>query len=90
MYNAGYQGEGQSVALFELDTFNNNDLTAYAACYGHSRTAIQTVVAGSSSVASDDGIVEVELDAQLILSAAPKLGRLVIYEAGNDEADRLG
>ena len=89
MYNAGFQGEGQSIALFELATFNTSDLTAYAACYGHSHTALQTVVAGSSSVASDSGIVEVELDSQLILSAAPKLGRLVIYEAGNDEADRL-
>ena len=89
MYNANIHGEGQTVALFELDTFNMNDLTTYASCYGHSHTSIQTVVAGSSAVSSDSGIVEVELDAQLILSAAPQLGRLVIYESGNDEADRL-
>ncbi len=89
LYNAGLHGEGQTVALFELDTFNKNDLTAYAACYGHSHTPIQTVIAGSSAVSSDSGIVEVELDAQLVLSAAPQLGRLVIYESGNDEADRL-
>ena len=89
LYNAGFQGEGQSIALFELATFNTNDLTTYTACYGHSHTAIQTLVAGSSSVASDSGMVEVELDSQLILSAAPKLGRLVVYESGNDEADRL-
>ncbi len=89
MYNANIHGEGQSVALFELDTFNMNDLTTYASCYGHSHTSIQTVVAGSSPVSSDSGIVEVELDAQLILSTAPQLGRLVIYESGNNEADRL-
>ena len=89
LYNAGLHGEGQTVALFELDTFNKNDLTAYAACYGHSHTPIQTVVAGSSAVSSDSGIVEVELDAQLVLSAAPQLGRLIIYESANDEADRL-
>ncbi len=89
LYNAGFHGEGQTVALFELATFNTNDLTTYAACYGHSHTAIQTVVAGSSSVSSDGGMVETELDAQVILSAAPQLGRLVIYESGNNEADRL-
>ncbi len=89
LYNAGFHGEGQAVALYELDTFTMSDLTTYAACYGHSHTSIQTVVSGSSPVSSDSGIVEVVLDAQLILSAAPQLGRLVIYEAGNDEADRL-
>ncbi len=89
LYNAGYQGEGQSIALFELATFNASDLTAYASCYGHSITPVQTVVTGSSAVPSDGGIIEVELDAQVILSAAPKLGRLVVYEAGNNEADYL-
>ncbi len=89
LYNAGIHGEGQTVALFELDTFTMSDLTAYAACYGHSHTSIQTVVAGSSAVSSDSGIVETELDAQVVLSAAPQLGRLVIYESGNNEADRL-
>lgn len=87
MYNAGYHGEGQSIALFELATFNANDLTAYASCYGHSHTPVQTVVTGSSAVSSDGGIVEVELDAEVVLSAAPQLGRLVVYEAGNNQAD---
>ncbi len=89
LYNAGYHGEGQTVALFELDSFTMSDLTAYASCYGHGHTSIQTVVAGSSPVSSDSGMVETELDAQLVLSAAPQLGRLVVYESGNDEADRL-
>ena len=89
LYSAGYHGEGQSIALFELATFNSGDLSAYASCYGHSKTPVQTVVTGSSTPASDGGILEVELDAQVVLSAAPQLGRLVIYEAGNDEADYL-
>jgi len=89
LYNAGYHGEGQTVALFELATFNMNDITAYTSCYGHSHTPIQTVVTGSSPVISDGGIQEVELDAQVVLSAAPQLGRLVVYEAGNNAADYL-
>lgn len=87
LYNAGYSGEGQTVALFELDTYQMSDLTNYASCYGHAHPAIQTVVTGSGSVPSDDGVAEVELDAELVLSAAPQLGILRIYEAANDASD---
>ncbi len=89
LYNAGYHGEGQTIALFELATFSMSDITAYTSCYGHSHTPIQTVVTGSSAVVSDGGMQEVELDAQVVLSAAPQLGKLVIYEAGNNSADYL-
>src|SRR5712692_7370327 len=87
IYNRGIHGEGQTVALFELDTFQASDLAAYASCYGHSHTSIQTIKTGSGSVSSDSGIVEVELDAELVLSTAPSLGTLAIYEAANDTAD---
>ncbi|GAC1481327.1 MAG: hypothetical protein NVS2B12_36420 [Ktedonobacteraceae bacterium] len=87
IYNRGIHGEGQTVALFELDTFQAGDLAAYTSCYGHSHTSIQTIKAGSGSVSSDSGIVEVELDAELVLSTAPGLGTLVIYEAANDTAN---
>lgn len=84
LYTKGYHGEGQTVALFELDTFQPGDISAYASCFGQSRTSIQTVKTGSSPVPTDGGVVEVELDAELVLSTAPKLGTLVIYEAAND------
>jgi len=87
LYNAHYAGEGQTVALFELDTFVLGDLQHYASCYGQSHTTIQTIVSGSGRVAADNGMMEVELDAELILSAAPHLGMLKIYEAANDTAD---
>ena len=63
------------------------DLQHYASCYGQSHTTIQTIVSGSGRVAADNGMMEVELDAELILSAAPHLGMLKIYEAANDTAD---
>ncbi len=89
LYNNHMQGEGQTIALFELDTFAMSDLTHYAACYGQSHTPVQTVVVGSDPINTDGGVVEVELDAEMILSADPHLGRLVIYEAGNTDADSL-
>ncbi len=91
MYNAGYHGEGQAIALYELDGYSMSDLNAYESCYGHSHTAIQTLAVGTAPLpTSDAGVVEVELDAELVLSAAPQLGRLAIYEAANTEAGRLG
>jgi len=83
LYNAGYNGEGQTLALFELATFQMSDLTTYASCYGHSHTPIYTIVS-HGPVPTDGGVAEVELDAELVLSAAPKLGQLKIYEASND------
>src|SRR5437764_5743356 len=83
LYNAGYNGEGQTLALFELATFQMSDLTTYASCYGHSHTPIYTIVTHGPAP-TDSGVAEVELDAELVLSAAPKLGQLKIYEASND------
>src|SRR6266478_2656612 len=87
LYSAGYRGEGQTLALFELDTFQASDLSNYVSCFGHGHTAIQTVVTGKGAVPTDGGVLEVELDAELVLSAAPQLGILRIYEAANDTAD---
>jgi pro-kumamolisin-like protein len=84
LYNAGYNGEGQTLALFELATFQMSDLTTYASCYGHSHTPIYTITIPNEPASTDSGVAEVELDAELVLSAAPKLGQLKIYEASNN------
>ncbi|MFL5664658.1 MAG: protease pro-enzyme activation domain-containing protein [Ktedonobacteraceae bacterium] len=85
LYAKGFHGEGQRVALFELDTFVPGDLTAYQSCYDKgSPTHIQTVVIPGHQPPTDGGVVEVELDAELVLSTAPKLGALVIYESSNN------
>ena len=83
LYNAGFHGEGQTIGLFELDTTPINDIKNYESCFGHSHASIQSIVT-HGPVPSDSGQMEVELDAELILSAAPALGQLRIYEASND------
>lgn len=72
LYNAGYHGEGQTIALFEFDNTPLNDIKNYESCFGHSHTSIQTIIT-HGPVPSDLGQIEVELDAELILSAAPLL-----------------
>ncbi len=85
-----YRGQGQTVALYELATFQNSDISAYEACFAPgAHIPVQTIVTGQGTVPSDDGIAEVELDAELVTSVAPQLGTLKIYEAANDPANRL-
>lgn len=36
LYNAGFRGEGQTVALYELDNYVSSDISAYTSCYGGS------------------------------------------------------
>jgi hypothetical protein len=83
------QGEGQTVALFELNTFAKNDLSAYTACFGHAHTTIQAIPTGSGPIPSDTGMLEAQMDAELLLSALPQLNKLKIYEAANDASDVL-
>lgn len=86
LYSAGYHGEGQTIALFELATYQPGDISAYQACYGQSHTPISTIVV-SGTPPTDNGVAEVEFDAEVVLGLAPKLGQLRVYEAGNDIPD---
>ncbi|MDQ2885048.1 MAG: S53 family peptidase [Chloroflexota bacterium] len=87
LYRAHYAGEGQTLALFELSPFAKSDLATYNACFGHSHTKIQAIQTGATQ--SDAGMMETEMDAELVLSAAPHLGTLKIYEAGNNTVGYL-
>src|SRR5207247_2331574 len=44
LYNAGFHGEGQTVALFELDDYAASDIAAYTACYGGASVPISRIL----------------------------------------------
>lgn len=89
LYNAGYRGEGQSVALFELDDYSQNDINMYTACYGGGSVPIKRIQINGGSGPLGAGAAEVELDMELILNVAPHLASLRVYEAPNDAAGVL-
>jgi kumamolisin len=90
LYNAGFRGEGQIVALYELDNYVPSDISAYTACYGGSSVPISRIaVNGGAPTAPGQGAIEVELDMELVLSTAPHLAALRVYEAANDTVDAL-
>lgn len=90
LHNAGFQGEGQSVATYELDDYLASDIQIYASCFGGTAVLIKRIlVNGGPGAPPGAGALEVELDAELLLSAAPHLASLNIYEAHNDFASAL-
>jgi len=86
LYSAGYHGEGQSAALFELDSFTASDISAYQACFApNSPTRINTSVIDGGVSSPGAGALEVELDMDVLLGMLPKLANLTVYEAPNTD-----
>ncbi|HEU5374996.1 MAG TPA: S53 family peptidase, partial [Ktedonobacteraceae bacterium] len=93
LYNAGFRGEGQTVGLVEFDNYNASDVSNYAHCYGGSSVPIHKVLVdggnGGKNLAPGPGAIEDELDMELVLSAAPHLAALNVYEAPNTDQGNL-
>jgi len=83
LHSAGLQGEGQTVGVFELDGYSQSDIAAYAQCFGGGSVPLQNVVLDGFNGQPGAGAIEVELDIEMILSQAPHLSKLIVYEAPN-------
>jgi hypothetical protein len=83
-------GTGQSVALFELDGFYANDITAYEKDAGLPNIPLTTVsVNGGVSRITVDGDGEVSLDIEMAISMATNLSSVIIYEAPNGNGNSV-
>lgn len=85
LYAAGFRGEGQTMALFELSDWNMSDSNAYKACFGLSTPVNRVNVDGGTSV-DPDGQAEVNLDIDIIVGMLPNLPNLNVYVAPNTGA----
>jgi subtilase family serine protease len=82
-------GSGQVVALFELDGYYTNDISAYEANCGYTNVPLQNVYVGItngtppgySGVAN--AVAEVSLDIEMVVSMAPGLANVLVYEGNN-------
>jgi subtilase family serine protease len=79
LYVAGYRGQGERVALIEIDGFNPTDVQMFAQCFG---LALPPVTAfGSDSVSSPLAPgEEATLDIEILDAAAPDLKAIDVYE----------
>jgi len=76
------QGEGQTIALFELDGYQTSDVQQYFQKYNLSTPALSNVLVDGASGSAGNGAIEVELDIEVAGAIAPQAAQL-IYEGPN-------
>jgi kumamolisin len=87
LHDFGVMGQGERVALIEIDGFRFSDLKTFAACYGLSVPRIRGYGVGVSKPLSPGG--ESTLDLEVLDAAAPKLKEIDVYESHSKAADVL-
>jgi len=83
LHSSGLQGQGQTVGVFELDGYSLSDVKTYTQCFGGRNVPIQNAILDGFNGQPGAGAIEVELDMEVILSQAPNLTKLIVYEAPN-------
>ncbi len=84
---AGIQGQGERVALIEIDGFRYSDLRTFAHCFGLGVPAINAYGVGINRPLAPGG--ESTLDLEVLDAAAPKLKEVDVYESRPDASEVL-
>ncbi|MFZ0042629.1 MAG: S53 family peptidase, partial [Solirubrobacteraceae bacterium] len=84
---AGIQGQGERVALIEIDGFRYSDVRTFSKCFGLATPAINSFGVGVSRSLAPGG--ESTLDLEVLDSAAPKLKSVDVYETHTAASDVL-
>ncbi|MGA2925417.1 MAG: S53 family peptidase [Solirubrobacteraceae bacterium] len=87
LYAAGITGQGERVALIEIDGFRKSDVAAFAACFGLHVPPIETFGVGVNKPLAPGG--ESTLDIEALDAAAPGLKAIDVYESDSDAAQTL-
>jgi subtilase family serine protease len=87
LYGSGAQGQGQTIAIYELESNDPNDIAAYESCYGINAPVSYIQVDGGAG--SGPGSGEAALDIEQAVGLAPKASFL-IYQGPNSGQDTPG
>jgi subtilase family serine protease len=87
LYRAGDEGQGETVALYELEPYAAGDIAAYASCYGIDPQISNVTVDGGAG--SGPGSGEAALDIEQVIGLAPR-ARVLVYEGPNSNSDGPG
>jgi len=85
--SAKLAGQGERVALIEIDGFRYSDIQTFARCFGLDIPAITTYATGGGRALAPGG--EATLDLEVLDAAAPDLGELEVFETAADTASVL-
>ena len=78
----GLHGEGQTVAIVSLDTFDPTDVAEFDRLAGTAGPPVQRVAVNGGVATPGDDQVEVNLDIDIVRAIAPK-AQIIDYEAPN-------
>ncbi len=84
---AGVQGQGERVALIEIDGFRYADLRNFSRCFGLATPAIDSFGVGVTRPLAPGG--ESTLDLEVLDAAAPRLESIDVYETHAAAVDVL-
>ena len=87
LYGSGDLGAGQTIALYELEPYDPNDIAAYQACYGTSTAVSDVPVDGGAG--SGAGAGEAALDIEDVIGLAPK-ANILVYSGPNSNSGSPG
>lgn len=82
LHQAGVMGSGQTVAVFELDGYQQSDINTYLQNNNLGTVNISNVLVDGSNGSAGAGAIEVELDIEVVAAMAPKASQIV-YEGPN-------
>jgi uncharacterized repeat protein (TIGR01451 family) len=77
-------GAGQVIGLLQFDGYYTNDIALYESMAGLTNVPLENVLLdGYDGVPTGgNGTVEVSLDIEMVISMAPGLAKVIVYEAG--------
>ena len=87
LQSAGLTGQGERVALIEIDGYRYSDLTSFASCFGLPIPAVSGFGVNLSHPLAPGG--ESTLDLELLTAAAPGLKAVDVYESRARASDVL-
>ncbi|HEV2455225.1 MAG TPA: S53 family peptidase, partial [Verrucomicrobiae bacterium] len=81
-------GDGQTVALFELDGYYSNDIASYEKQAALPAVTLKNILP-NGSVSRGSGVDEVSLDIEMAISMATNLSKVIVYEAPNGNGNSV-
>jgi subtilase family serine protease len=87
LYGAGDQGQGQTIALYELEPNDPSDIAAFQSCYGTHANVSYLPIDGGAGVGPGTG--EAALDIEAVIGLAPRANFLV-YQGPNSASGEPG
>jgi len=82
LQSAGILGDNQTIALFELDGYQQSDVAQYLQNYNLGSPSINNVLVDGFDGSAGQGAIEVELDMEVVAAMAPRASQ-IIYEGPN-------